>query len=74
MKKPKAVSLPAARKRPIAGGSRDASLRLEVIRMITIAGTAYTLCGHCLNWFQVEQLGWDNELLTWVCYPSCDTR
>lgn len=33
--------------------------------MITISGTAYTLCGHCLNWFAVEQLGWDNELLTW---------
>jgi hypothetical protein len=39
--------------------------------MITIDGTAYSQCGHCLNWFAVEYLGWDNEMLTWVCYPTC---
>lgn len=47
------------------------SLRLEVINMITIDGATYCQCGHCLNWFAVECMGWDNELLTWACSPAC---
>ena len=39
--------------------------------MITIDGTAYRQCGYCLHWFTVEYMGWDNEILTWVCYPTC---
>jgi hypothetical protein len=39
--------------------------------MITIDGAAYSQCGHCLKWFAVESMGWDNEILNWACYPAC---
>ena len=35
--------------------------------MLKIEGVWYRQCAYCLIWFPVEEIGWSDELLGWVC-------
>ena len=36
--------------------------------MLKIEGVWYRQCASCLIWFPVEEIGWSDDLLAWVCY------
>ena len=36
--------------------------------MLKIEGVWYRQCAFCLIWFPVEEIGWSDDLLAWVCY------
>ena len=47
------------------------SLRKEVILlMIEIEGVQYDECGHCLHWFPTDEMRWDDEILSFVCWDA----
>ncbi len=60
------VSLPIPGKR-LSGKAGTLSLRLEVSPMLEIEGIWYRQCAYCLIWCPVEEIGWSDELLSWVC-------
>ena len=39
--------------------------------MIEIEGVQYGKCAHCLNWLPADAMGWDDEVLSWVCADAC---
>jgi hypothetical protein len=36
--------------------------------MLKIEGVWYRQCTYCLIWFPIEEIGWSDQLLGWVCY------
>ena len=35
--------------------------------MLMIEGVEYGPCGHCHAWYPIEEMGWSDDLQSWVC-------